>query len=313
MKLKKIKYIGIVFTLLSFYYIIYNITKIDFDFSSIHLNLKNSFTLILSILACAFSVYLFGFAWMLILNNINAPKVASFKLIKIYVKTNIGKYLPGNVMHFAARNIFGNRYGISHVNLGISSILEILFILVTLLIFLISFESSSFIKIIKNTNIKWAHYVAFIVIAVLIILWVILFKRDYLQKKIRLLSIKNILIAFLSTFPVYCFIFMIFGYILFLLIGQTSSTNLVLGETIHITLYYALAWIAGLVVIGAPGGIGVRESVLLLLLSPIYDKQSILIAIILHRLVYIVGEFLAFGVSIMGTSINYFLSKNKYK
>ena len=53
---------------------------------------------------------------------------------------------------------------------------------------------------------------------------------------------------------------------------------------------YALSWIAGYVVIFAPGGIGVRESVQVFLFSSISTPQQIVIISLMHRMVYTIIE-----------------------
>ena len=53
---------------------------------------------------------------------------------------------------------------------------------------------------------------------------------------------------------------------------------------------YSLAWLAGFVIPGAPGGLGVREFVLYALISPWVDDKVLLMAIASSRIVTTLGD-----------------------
>jgi uncharacterized membrane protein YbhN (UPF0104 family) len=55
----------------------------------------------------------------------------------------------------------------------------------------------------------------------------------------------------------------------------------------------AAAWVAGFIIPGAPGGLGIRETVLALLLSPLYGSDPALVAALLYRGVTLSGDALA--------------------
>ena len=58
----------------------------------------------------------------------------------------------------------------------------------------------------------------------------------------------------------------------------------------------ALAWLAGFLTPGAPAGLGVRESVLLIILAPAAGEASILALAALFRIVTVLGDgLLALG------------------
>jgi uncharacterized membrane protein YbhN (UPF0104 family) len=60
---------------------------------------------------------------------------------------------------------------------------------------------------------------------------------------------------------------------------------------------FALAWTAGLVVPGAPGGLGVFEAVLLLRLGMAVPEAQLLAVAISYRAVVTLGDLLADGVA----------------
>jgi uncharacterized membrane protein YbhN (UPF0104 family) len=57
---------------------------------------------------------------------------------------------------------------------------------------------------------------------------------------------------------------------------------------------YIISWSLGYIVPGAPGGLGVREMALLLILGPVYNNEIVVVAMILHRISSILGDVIAF-------------------
>jgi uncharacterized membrane protein YbhN (UPF0104 family) len=90
------------------------------------------------------------------------------------------------------------------------------------------------------------------------------------------------------------------------IIGSASTFALVLAlffdhsysfESFMHTLFIAIiAWFLGFVVPGAPGGIGIRESVLVLLLPPVLllSKEVVLAGALIYRVITILGEALTY-------------------
>jgi hypothetical protein len=60
---------------------------------------------------------------------------------------------------------------------------------------------------------------------------------------------------------------------------------------------FVLAWLLGLVTPGAPAGGGVREAALLFLLGRSYAQADLLLAIVLGRMVNVVGDFAFFALA----------------
>ena len=62
---------------------------------------------------------------------------------------------------------------------------------------------------------------------------------------------------------------------------------------------YALAWLVGTLTPGAPAGAGVREGMLVVLLSPTMGEGGAGALAIMLRLVTTIGELLAWGVGML--------------
>jgi len=64
------------------------------------------------------------------------------------------------------------------------------------------------------------------------------------------------------------------------------------SDTVALSLGgFALAWSAGLLVVIAPAGVGVREAVLVAALSPVLDSADALVVALASRLFMSVGDF----------------------
>lgn len=62
---------------------------------------------------------------------------------------------------------------------------------------------------------------------------------------------------------------------------------------------YVIAWVLGFVIPGASGGIGVRELVITLLLGSVVGTEMVLTLSVIHRLITILGDFLAYLVMLI--------------
>jgi len=70
-------------------------------------------------------------------------------------------------------------------------------------------------------------------------------------------------------------------------------------DIILVVSLYTTAWLLGFLLPGAPGGIGVREAVFLLLLSGIYGQGVAAAMAVVMRAISILGDLVAFGLGIL--------------
>jgi hypothetical protein len=64
------------------------------------------------------------------------------------------------------------------------------------------------------------------------------------------------------------------------------------------SMIYVLAWLIGMLTVGVPAGIGVREAVMIYFLNNLLNQNEVIILVILMRAVCIVGDLIAFMYSI---------------
>lgn len=197
--------------------------------------------------------------------------------IKTFGTSQIAKYVPGNIFQFAGRQAIGMSAGVSAKALAKSSFLEVItlifaggtflcFLLPTYLHFFNPYQASAVFVIIVSS-----------VYFLLTTNMQILVGRGYIWQTIFLLC------------SALCFWVVLFLF--------DSSKTVVLGFP---TVWgaFVISWLAGFVTPGSPAGLGVRESVLLLLLESSFTTDSLLVAILVMRFVTVVGDGLFFLFSV---------------
>jgi hypothetical protein len=87
----------------------------------------------------------------------------------------------------------------------------------------------------------------------------------------------------------------------FLLLGATLKLQAVwlfdvqAGSVIELTCLFAAAWLAGYLVPGAPAGLGIRESMMLVLMGPLLGAGTVMGLAVTLRVTTSLGDVLAYG------------------
>ena len=256
------------------------------DLASQKIALKGSIWLSWGVGFSFLSIIINAFAWKLLINSIgcNSKKL---NIIKIFLSTNIYKYLPGGIWHFvsrynALRLEFSKRHSIESI------LLEPLLMLVAGIIF-IPFANLNIIIFIlcwSTTLILLPGFREFIIKRLMEMKSSIFSKGNNIndinlvQQKYETSS--NINYPFIPLFVE--IIFILFRFIGFLcclnafFIGSNVSQ-------IELISYFSLAWVIGLIIPAAPGGVGVFESVILFCLGSKMPEASLLASLLCYRLV----------------------------
>jgi hypothetical protein len=245
---------------------------------------------------------LLAIGWKLILDRIAYPRNIAFNEIYIlYTKTNLMKYLPGNVMEWVGRNILGTRYGLTHSQIALSSVVETLIILAIsgLLSCIVIIEGAWIV--VKNFDFSYFY----ILITLLTLAGILCFRYssqfiktlnqllpDYKQIVSREFAKTVIQVALLQLF-VFLNLGIAFVAIIYFIFGFHVDGY----SAIKIISAFSFSWVLGFVTPGAPGGVGIKEALLLFTLSPICGEQVVVLAGVLHRLISIAGDGLAFGLA----------------
>ena len=293
MDFKKLtKTVGSLLVLLSFGFLFLLLSKLDFD------ALKGLFRLSWIPPMIGFSL-LFSFLYLYmaegwrILLTLASQSCLDKHVIAIYLKTVIFKYAPGNVFHFLGRHSLSKSHQLSHHSIAFANGVEILLqlfavsfiIMIGSFFFDISLNIGDYL-VLSKTKILLAFSLLIALVAV------VLFKKKYreaLLKKEAFFALTRVLL-----------------YHLVFLLGSSSilagvyyfllDVPFTFGIFVQTIFASSIAWLLGFVVPGAPGGIGIREAILVLLLPAIMmvSKELVLAGALVYRVVTILGEGLTY-------------------
>ena len=235
-----------------------------------------------------------GWIWTWVLKELN-QSVSVIEFIQVYLKTNIAKYLPGNVWHYYGRIMAAKNANISTNIATLSVLLEPLLMLAAALIIIVLFGSQLVVSNL-NFNLIILQFLA------LIIVLCILHPR-FLNPAIQILdkwknkksNRENQLINsfIIQRYPVKPLL----GELVFLglrasgfILTMLALNSLTWAQIPLLVGAFSCAWVLGLVVPGAPGGLGVFETTAMLLLQYHFPAAVVISAIALYRLISIIAE-----------------------
>ncbi|MDD1415689.1 YbhN family protein [Dolichospermum sp. ST_con] len=237
-----------------------------------------------------------GWIWTWVLRELN-QSVSTIEFIQVYLKTNIAKYLPGNVWHYYGRVMAAKNANIPTNIATLSVLLEPLLMLAAALIIIVLFGS----KLVVN-NLKFNLVI--LQFLTLIIVLGILHPR-FLNPAIQLLDKwknkksngENELVNsfIIKRYPVKPLL----GEVVFLglrasgfILTMLALNSLTWQQIPLLVGAFSCAWVLGLVVPGAPGGLGVFETTAILLLQYHFPAALVISAIALYRLISILAEII---------------------
>ncbi|MEH2467060.1 YbhN family protein [Nostoc sp.] len=235
-----------------------------------------------------------GWIWTWILQELNQP-VLSAQFIQVYLKTNIAKYLPGNIWHHYGRIMAAKNANISAGAATLSVLLEPLLMLAAALIIIV-LCSSQFAAANTTLVLQILQLVSLAVVLCAIHPW-------FLNPLIRFLyrlEAKKSAVTTETTVP-----FSLKNYPLRPLLGELGFMGL-RGTGFILTMFaldslnvnqiplllgaFSCAWLLGFIIPGAPGGLGVFEATAYELLRHHFPAALVFSAIALYRLISILAE-----------------------
>lgn len=197
----------------------------------------------------------------------------------VYGRTQIAKYLPGNVFHLVGRQVMGGRLGHGQARLAFASLLEALLLVLTAAALSLPMAWRWF-----DGGLLWAGALAVPVLALLAARRARRHSSTHLHRapvpdRERFAASSHLLCAML----LYALFFLVVAGIFSMLAASVSESDRSgIGFAAGIPVV-ALAWLAGFVTPGSSAGIGVREAVLIAALEdPLGAAAATLVALALR-------------------------------
>ena len=234
-----------------------------------------------------------GWVWTWILREFKCS-VPPLWTIRVYLKTNIAKYMPGNVWHFFGRVRAVNSVGVAWPIAALSVLIEPLLDIAAALLIAIS---------LGGLERPVLQLVALAIVLAALhpkLLNPVIHKLSKLKFKSGEVTPDSVDATIISRYPAIPLI----GEVIFFLLRSAGFLLIVFAlgplEWQQLPLLmssFSVAYFLGLAVPGAPGGIGVFEATLVALLETHFTPGLLLRSVAIYRLVSIIAEATGAGLA----------------
>ncbi len=250
--------------------------------------------LLFSILITCLSIFINGLAWKYFVNWLGF-KPSKLNLSAIFIKTNIFKYLPGGIWHFVSRiNSLKSYIDISH---SLAAVFLEPFLMLVAASVCITFGDFNFlIKLFFALPIF--IFSSFFRKVLVKILNKLIYNKLNKYDRVSLIGFSKTSFKILnSSYPFkplsFEIIFILLRFYGFWLCLKAFAIN---EDLLFFDLlaFFAIAWIVGLIVPAAPGGIGVFESTILLLIGSNIAQGPLLASLLSYRIISTISDVITF-------------------
>lgn len=242
-----------------------------------------------------------GWVWSWTLREFKHPMSSSW-VIQVYLKTNIAKYLPGNVWHYYGRISAVTAVGVPTATATLSVLIEPL-LMAAAALSLVLIGSHLHQGLAQNAS-TW-NWQVFCLVVVLMTLhpWFLnplLRVMEKLKEKAKKSSTVNTVAPKVERYP----LIPLLGEVVFLglrcmgfllIFFAISPVNF--SQVPLLVSAFSLAWLLGLVIPAAPGGIGVFEATAIALLNRPFSTGIVLSVVALYRFISVLAETAGAGLA----------------
>jgi uncharacterized membrane protein YbhN (UPF0104 family) len=230
-----------------------------------------------------------GWVWSYTLRQFQQP-VPAIWMIQTYLKTNIAKYLPGNVWHYYSRVTAATKAGASLAAASVSVLLEPLLMAAAALLLAVLCS--------RQIATQYGVLVLFLQAASLAAILAGVHPKILNRLIARVGKLKPGANQGATPFRIDRYPWQPFlgelGFVLLRGLGFLLTFHAIApiaaDQWAVIFGAFSVAWLFGLVIPGAPGGIGVFEATVLALLRSLYAPGVLLSIVALYRLISVVSE-----------------------
>jgi uncharacterized membrane protein YbhN (UPF0104 family) len=243
-----------------------------------------------------------GIAWHIALSATGEPSKPLAALTAVLL-SQFAKYVPGNIAHVVGRVALARQYGFALPRVIVSMVFETGWVIIA------AFVVAAAAVLIEGPRL-WAALPRFpiegIVLVVLAALvapvagtWVLgRWRPTWL---LRLIGDADVVLPSvwptLACVAIYCMGFSIGGAVLDLIAQYLlAAAN---SHYVLLTGVFAVAWVAGYIVPGAPGGLGVREAIQVAALGPIFGDGTAVALALIFRVCTVTADGVAFLIGLV--------------
>jgi len=286
---------GLAVTALFVWYVIRTLRGHDL---SVYATPRAAFGIVLAALLWSCGAPLLALAWRTMLRGLDVRR-SWRELLAIVGITQFAKYVPGNVAQYIGRVGMSLARGIPARPLAVTLVLETLLVIAAAVVMGVGTGALSEVGL-QAVRLHGAQLALIAALVALAIAGLFALRRiaPSLLKRFApkyAPTLDGTLLppqaSLACAFALYCVMYagMGIGLILlahFLLPGAPGDDWLLIAV-------FALAWVVGFVTPGAPGGLGVREGLMLLMLAPVYTTTAASVLVIALRIATTLGDVIS--------------------
>lgn len=236
------------------------------------------------------------YPWLVFTRSLSGRRIPFSAAMPVYTQSNLYKYLPGNVFQYVGRNQLAADMDISHVDVACATVLDVLFCVfwtaVISAVLLGGRIAELLAKYGKGLLIVGVVGIVLLTVGILLIRFRFREKLSAslaryskaFAKENRPMLLRGIFYYLLHNAVTAAMYFLC----LRLIVPQAD-----MGELTALTGAFMFAWIIGFVTPGAPGGIGIREGVMLFVCGDSYSDRIVLFVLVM-RIASIFADAAAF-------------------
>lgn len=293
-----IKILGYILTALSIVFLIYRCYKLGLNVKDIVINYSTIVFSLVSITMSCLSVFLLAFCYKRIIILCSEDKITAAEADRIYCRSNIGKYLPGNVFQYVERNLFLAGHGITQSDAAAASAVEIVCLLIAGLCLSVIMNGNVIFSIISE-YISNTMLIIIIILIITAIIAVLIFacKNGRFKKSFTILGRNGIGKCIFSNMFIYLLVLLLMGVSFACIICSFDDISFSFKNICLSSGAFIFSWLLGFIVIGAPGGIGIREAVLASLLGSALKIETVVASVLIGRFISVLSDVIVWGIS----------------
>lgn len=287
---------GNIITLIAIYFVFKKLFSTDLDYSEIFNQKDISIVLIVTIIL-SIIIILNCFPWKTLVEMFSKENMPWLDTTKVYTKSNLLKYLPGNVFQYVGRNQLASKMNISHIQVAAATIFDVAVNVLAgiVLASIYLFKNNLFADFFKNLPLGLT--LGFCLLLILFIGTLLYVLRNKIQPfflKYRYLFTKSTVKSLFICLAYYILTMLIQSLLFIVVLVYVVGVSLDLNLFLSLFSAYTFSWLVGFVTPGAPAGIGIREAVMAGATGGLINEGTITFAMVIFRVLTTLADGIAF-------------------
>jgi uncharacterized membrane protein YbhN (UPF0104 family) len=232
--------------------------------------------------------------WKVLLRILTGRKIPFFEAAWVLNRSNLMKYLPGNFFQFIGRNELAIRLGLPHADVAFATVCDVALLVAANCLTAVFLDWRAIGRWFERYGFSGLYFL-FLLVALAGTTLIVLrrTRKDVLSAfgaKLMAFCTWRSLGAVLAC-TLYFILLALFVAVLFVAIfTKILHVDVEIHVVPTILSAYMFSWSAGFIMPGAPGGVGIREATLTLLLTGVVAADDALLAAVIFRVVTTVGD-----------------------